>query len=99
MLESLFKDIATVVSEKCVDRTTRRPIPVSVVERAMKDMHYSVNPNRNAKQQALDVIRQLKERMPIERAQMQLKICGPAAASKVRRGACALIGFAHAACA
>ena len=86
MLESLFKDIATVVSEKCVDPSTHRPIPVSVVERAMKDMHYSINPHRNAKQQALDVIRQLKEKIPIERAQMQLKILGPAAASKVRTG-------------
>lgn len=83
MLESLFKDIATVVSEKCVDPSTKRPIPVGNVERAMRDMHYSVNPHRNAKQQALEVIRLLKERIPIERAQMQLKIVGPAAASKV----------------
>lgn len=83
MLESLFKDIATIVSEKCVDPGTKRPIPVASLERAMREMHFSVNPHRSAKQQALEVIRMLKERIPIERAQMQLKIQGPASASKV----------------
>jgi ribosome maturation protein SDO1 len=43
----------------------------------MKDVHFSVQPNRTAKQQSLEVIRLLRETMPIERAQMQLEIMAP----------------------
>lgn len=73
-LDSLFKDIATNVADKCVNPDTKRPYPVSIIEKAMKDAHYSVKPNRNAKQQALDVIPILKETMPLERAQMRVKV-------------------------
>ncbi|XP_070169871.1 ribosome maturation protein SBDS isoform X2 [Polyergus mexicanus] len=51
---------------------------VSMIENAMREeIHFSVKPNRNAKQQALDVILQLKEVMPLERAQMRLRIVIP----------------------
>ena len=73
-LDSLFKDIATNVADKCVNPESKRPYPVSMIEKAMKDIHFSVKPNRNAKQQALDVIPLLKESMPIERASMRLKM-------------------------
>ena len=73
-LESMFKDIATTVANKCVNPETKRPYPVSLIEKAMKDVHFSVKPNRNAKQQALDVIPHLKAEMPLERAQMRLRV-------------------------
>ena len=50
-LEAMFRDIATVVAEKCVNPDTRRPYTVGIIERAMKDAHYSVKPNRSTKQQ------------------------------------------------
>lgn len=73
-LDSMLKDIATTVADKCVNPETKRPYPVSMIEKAMKDVHFSVKPNRNAKQQALDVIPQLKTVMPLERAQMRLRL-------------------------
>lgn len=73
-LDSMFKDIATTIADKCVNSESKRPYPVSMIEKAMKDVHFSVKPNRNAKQQALDVIPQLKAVMPLERAQMRLKV-------------------------
>ncbi|XP_011506524.1 PREDICTED: ribosome maturation protein SBDS [Ceratosolen solmsi marchali] len=73
-LDAMFKDIATTVADKCVNPDSKRPYSVSLVEKAMKDIHFSVKPNRNTKQQALDVIPQLKAIMPLERAQMRLKI-------------------------
>ncbi|XP_049867571.1 ribosome maturation protein SBDS [Pectinophora gossypiella] len=73
-IDSLFKDIATTVAEKCVNPETKRPYPVSIIEKAMKDIHYSVNVNRGAKQQALDVIQLLKKEIPLERAQMRVRI-------------------------
>jgi len=75
--DATLKDIATTVSDKCVNPETKRPYPVSIIEKAMKDIHFSIKPNRSAKQQSLEVIKQLKEVMQIERAQMRLKIVLP----------------------
>ena len=50
-LESSFRDIATIVADKCVNPETNRPYPVTMIEKAMKDLHFSVNPNKNSKQQ------------------------------------------------
>ena len=52
-LESMFRDIATVVADKCVNPDTKRPYPVGVIERAMKEIHYSVKPTRGTKQQVM----------------------------------------------
>lgn len=73
-LDSMFKEIATMCAEKCVNPETNRPYPVTVIEKAMKDAHYSIKPNKNVKSQALDVIKLLKEHIPIEKAQMRVKI-------------------------
>jgi len=82
-LESMFRDIATIVADMCVNPETKRPYTVTVIERAMKeDVHYSVNPNRNAKQQALHVIKLLKEKIAINRAQMRLRFFLPGKDSK-----------------
>lgn len=76
-LEQMFRDIATIVADKCVNPETKRPYTVSLIERAMKDIHYSVKANKSTKQQALEVIRQLKETMKIERAHMRLRFLLP----------------------
>ncbi|CAF4938446.1 unnamed protein product [Pieris macdunnoughi] len=73
-IDALFKDIATTVADKCVNPETKRPYPVSIIEKAMKDIHFSVNVNKNAKQQALDVIQMIKKEIPLERAQMRVRI-------------------------
>lgn len=73
-LESTFKEIATMVSDKCVNPETNRAYPVTIIEKAMKDAHYSIKPNKNIKSQSLDVIKLLKQNMPIEKAQMRVKI-------------------------
>lgn len=73
-LESTFKDIATIVADKCVNPETKRPYPVGMIEKAMKQVHFSVKQNRTSKQQALELIPQLKSVMPIERAQMKLRV-------------------------
>lgn len=73
-IDALFKDIATTVADKCLNPELKRPYPVTMIEKAMKDIHYSVKPNQSAKQQALQVIKLLKESIPIERAQMRLRV-------------------------
>lgn len=73
-LDALFKDIAATVADKCINPELKRPYPVTTIEKAMKDVHYSVKPNQNAKQQALQVIKLLKETLPLERAQMRMQV-------------------------
>ncbi|XP_077398176.1 ribosome maturation protein SBDS isoform X2 [Festucalex cinctus] len=81
-LETMFRDIATIVADKCVNPDTRRPYTVTLIERGMKDIHYSVKANKSTKQQALEVIRQLKETMQIQRAHMRLRLVLPAKEAK-----------------
>jgi len=50
-LESTFRDVATVVSDMCVNPDTRRPYPTTLIERALRDIHFSVKPTKTAKQQ------------------------------------------------
>ncbi|ETV92665.1 SBDS family rRNA metabolism protein [Aphanomyces invadans] len=76
--QSLFQEIATIVVEKCVNPESNRPYPFSVIERVMKEIHYSLIPNRSAKQQALDVIGKLQDHMPITRAKMKVQVSVPA---------------------
>ncbi|KAI8507494.1 ribosome maturation protein SBDS-like [Branchiostoma floridae x Branchiostoma belcheri] len=86
-LESMYKDIATLVADMCVNPDTKRPYTVGLIEKAMKDVHFSVKPTRNTKQQALEVIKKLKETetINIERAQMRIKFTVPQReAKKVR---------------
>lgn len=73
-LSAMFKEIATHVADKCVNIESKRPYPVSIIEKAMKDIHYSVKMNKNVKQQALEVIKLLKESLPLERARMRLQV-------------------------
>ncbi|GAM25773.1 hypothetical protein SAMD00019534_089480 [Acytostelium subglobosum LB1] len=72
--EQKFRDIATIVAEKCVNPETQRPIPVGIIEKAMKDVHYSLHPTKSSKQQSLEVIKQISAIIPIQRAQMRLNI-------------------------
>lgn len=75
--ESMFRDVASIVTEKAVNPTNNRPYTISMIQNAMRQIHFSVNLSKSAKQQALEVIRKLKDVMPIARAQMQLRVICP----------------------
>ena len=51
-LESMYRDVATLVSDMCVNTDTRRPYPTTLIERALHDAHFSVKTTKTAKQQA-----------------------------------------------
>eukprot|EP01111_Echinosteliopsis_oligospora_P009991 TRINITY_DN3027_c0_g1_i1.p1 TRINITY_DN3027_c0_g1~~TRINITY_DN3027_c0_g1_i1.p1 ORF type:complete len:251 (+),score=56.52 TRINITY_DN3027_c0_g1_i1:145-897(+) len=76
-LEASFKDIATMVAEKCVNSETNRPFTVGAIERSMRDIHFNVHPTKSTKSQALEAIKLLKDVIPIQRAQMRLKLVYP----------------------
>jgi len=83
--EAMFKDIATVISDKCVNPESKRPYPVSIIEKAMKECHIALKPNRNAKQQVPDTVTKLQSQLPIERAQMRVRLTFPVTSNKVVR--------------
>ncbi|KAI9310517.1 ribosome maturation protein [Dichotomocladium elegans] len=75
----MWKDIANIVTDNCVNPQTKRPYTVTMIEKAMQDLHLSVNTKRSSKSQALDVIKQLQEKqiLPIQRAQMRIRLTMP----------------------
>ncbi|KAG8187565.1 hypothetical protein JTE90_008451 [Oedothorax gibbosus] len=76
-LESMFKDVATIVADKCINPESKRPYPMSIIEKSMKECHISLKPNKTSKQQALEVIKKLQEVMPIARSEMKLRVSIP----------------------
>jgi ribosome maturation protein Sdo1 len=50
-LTTLRKEIATLISEKCVDPSTQLPHPVGMIEKAMSEAGFSVKQNKTAKSQ------------------------------------------------
>ncbi|KAH7960311.1 hypothetical protein HPB49_018602 [Dermacentor silvarum] len=76
-LESNYRDIATMVANMCVNLETKRPYPVAIIEKSMKEVHFSVRPNKSTKQQALEAIHQLKDIMPLQWTQMKLRVVLP----------------------
>ncbi|XP_015783390.1 ribosome maturation protein SBDS [Tetranychus urticae] len=73
-LDAAFKDIATIISDKCVNPDSKRPYPVTMIEKSLKQIHFSVKPNKSNKSQALVAMKELQKVLPIERAQMKLRV-------------------------
>jgi len=73
-LDAVVKDVANTIAGLCINPSTKRPYPISIIEKAMKDIHFSVKPNKSSKQQALEAIPLLKASLPIERAQMKVRV-------------------------
>jgi len=78
-LQSVRKDIATQVAEKCVDPATNTPYSVSIIEKAMAEAGFSVKPNKSAKSQVLECIKliQTNSNLPIQRARMRVRVTMP----------------------
>ena len=75
-LESTLREVASMVSEKCINPVNRRQYTMAQIRDAMKKAGFMVHPTRNAKQQFLDCVRLLQEKsvINIERAKMLLVI-------------------------
>uniref|UniRef100_A0A8C4QFD1 Ribosome maturation protein SDO1/SBDS central domain-containing protein n=1 Tax=Eptatretus burgeri TaxID=7764 RepID=A0A8C4QFD1_EPTBU len=57
-----------------INPTSERLYPPGEVELAVMDIHFTVKPGWSRKQQALEVIRRIKETVPIEIALMHLRV-------------------------
>jgi len=74
VLDSQLNSIVNSVAALCVNPETRRPYPVTMIEKSLHDAHFSVKMNKNTKQQTLDAIKLLKEHLPIERSRMKVRV-------------------------
>lgn len=109
---TLLKEICTIISDKCVNPVSKRPVTVGVVERALAELHFNPNITKPAKKQvwlrclrfafhnarsnqdahcpalvwcgrqALEAIKLLEGKYPIERAPMRIKMSLPIARSE-----------------
>jgi ribosome maturation protein SDO1 len=75
-LESMLREVASMVSEKCINPVNRRQYTMAQIREAMKSAGFMVHPTKNVKQQFLDCVRLLQEKevLNIERAKMLLVI-------------------------
>ncbi|PKI85236.1 hypothetical protein MVES_000795 [Malassezia vespertilionis] len=78
-LTNLWREIATQVAQICVEPSSQKPYTFGMIEKAMKDVHYSVKTGKSAKSQALDVLKllQAKNTIPIERVRMHVRVTMP----------------------
>lgn len=74
-VDEIFKDIAVIISQKCVHKKTHRPFPSQVIEQALRSMGAAVKLDQPVKKQALGLIHQLidSDIIPITRADMKLR--------------------------
>lgn len=74
--ESMYREIATWISEHCVHPATQRPYTIPQIRQAMKQSEYAVHPTRSMKKQYLDCFKRIQQRnvLPIERAKMELQL-------------------------
>jgi ribosome maturation protein SDO1 len=75
--DALLKEICTIVADKCINPQSRRPVTVGIVEKALAELHFNANVSKPAKKQALEAIKLLEGKYPIERAPMRLKLVVP----------------------
>ncbi|BHF58290.1 hypothetical protein SprV_0100124200 [Sparganum proliferum] len=49
--QNMYRDVAKIVSEKCINCETNRAFTVTMIEKMMKDCHINLQPKKSAKQQ------------------------------------------------
>lgn len=81
--ESAFRDCVTTLAEKCVNPSTKMPYPPGMIESALRDIHFSIDSKRSAKQQALEALPKLQTIFPIRRAEMRFSASVPIAKEEV----------------
>jgi ribosome maturation protein SDO1 len=77
--DALMKEICTIIADKCINPQSKRPVTVGIVEKALAELHFNVSISKPAKKQALEAIKLLEGKYPIERAPMRLKLSVPIA--------------------
>ncbi|KAL7667105.1 SBDS family rRNA metabolism protein [[Candida] zeylanoides] len=83
-IQQKTNEFLTIVSTKCINPRSKKRYPPSMIQKALAELKFHLNPTRPTKQQALDAIKLLVARQlfPIARAQMKIRFT---VASKQRK--------------
>ncbi|KAG7662733.1 uncharacterized protein J8A68_003721 [[Candida] subhashii] len=75
-LQQKQNEFLNIISTKCINPRSKKRYPPSMIEKALNELKFHLNPTKNTKIQALDAIKQLVEKqiIPIARAQMKIRI-------------------------
>lgn len=75
-LQQKQNEFLTIISTKCINPKSKKRYPPSMIQKALDQLKFHLNPSKAAKLQALDAIKLLVEKQifPIARAQMKVKI-------------------------
>ncbi len=74
LVEDKRKQIIAFVARNCIDPRSGTPHPPIRIEQAMNQIKYSIDPFKNADEQAKDVIEELRTLLPIKMEQMRVAI-------------------------
>jgi len=84
LIEEKRKQIVSFISHHSVDPRTNLPHPLTRIEQAMKQIHYSIDPFKETEAQAKDVIKLLLPILPIKMEKVSVAVSiPPEHASKV----------------
>lgn len=72
--DNIFKDIANIITEKCVHSVSKRPISIDSVKQAIRDIHFKVQLDQSPKKQALLCLKQLMRKFFLARVEMKVEI-------------------------
>src|SRR5271154_1686288 len=76
VLDQLKTEISLQISSLCVNPSTNRPYPPSMIQKALDEIGFSIRTEKSAKSQALEAIRKLQGGtvIKLQRARMRLRI-------------------------
>ena len=78
MIDEKKKQIVAFIAKTYVDPKTHLPHPPLRIEQAMKDARVSIDPRKNADEQAKDVVEKLRSIIALKSENLQLEIIIPA---------------------
>ena len=74
LVEDKRKQIVSFISRQCVDPKTNLPHPPLRIEQAMEQIHFSIDPFRDAEEQAREIIKLLRPVLPLKVEQISVAL-------------------------
>ena len=74
LTEDKRKQIISFISRQCVDPRTNLPHPPIRIEQAMEQIHFSIDPFKDAEEQAKEIIKLLRPVLPLKMEQVSVAV-------------------------
>ncbi len=78
MIEEKRRQIVAFISKNCVDPRTNLTHPPLRIEQAMEQIHYSIDPFKATEEQAREIIKLLRQILPLKMEQISVSVHIPA---------------------